>query len=166
MDDERRLFEENYKLNRGKIYHMIGRYISDACTVEDLTQHTFMKAWVKRQTFRGQSSYNTWLTAIAINTALSYLQQSKIRPQATKYDIDIDKFSDGLNTLSMAITEQEFRRILNAINTLPAGLNEVVVLNIIYGFSYEEVAIALDIPIGTVRSRIHRARYALKDLLK
>lgn len=164
--DDRQLFEQNFRENRSKIYHMIGHYISDAATIEDLTQHTFLKAWVKRQSFRGESSYNTWLTSIAINTALTHLQYQKIRPRSTKFDQDINTYSDGIDTLRCVITNDEFDRIFKAISSLSPTLHAPVVLNIIYGLSYDEVAQTLGIPLGTVRSRIHRARFLLKDLLR
>lgn len=167
--DERQTFEKNYRENWGKIYHMIGRFVSDAATVEDLTQHTFLRAWVKRQTFRGESSYRTWLTSIAINSALNHIKYQKCRPkylQVEQYDQDINQFSDGINTLTRVITAQEMDHLFKAIGQLPNDMQMPLVLSVIYEHSYEEIALALEIPIGTVRSRIHRARYALKELLK
>lgn len=158
-------FEKEYKLNRRKIYYMIGRYISDACTIEDLTQHTFMKAWLYRETFRGDSSYTTWLHRIAINTALNHLKDRWERKGCFDDKRDVEACGDAKSTLATVISDDELTRLEQAICKLPEGSKDVVVLNIIHGYSYDECAAALGIPIGTVRSRLHRARFMLKDLL-
>lgn len=166
IKDERQEFEQNFKSNRHRIYHIVGRYISDACTIEDLTQHTFMRAWVSRQSFRGESSYSTWLTSIAIHTALNYIASIKRQPQGHKSSSDIEWYSDGLNTLEQVISDQEIKAINDAICNLPDELRTCMVLYVVKGLSYEAIAKCTGIPIGTVRSRLHRARYLLKELLR
>ncbi len=164
--DERQEFEQNYKLYKNRIYYMIGRYIADVCTIEDLTQHTFMKAWIHRQTFKGDSTYSTWLGSIAINTALNHIMYMKHKPQHNTNKKDLDIYTDGLDTLSKVISAEEFGVIINAINNIPPHLREPLILYVIYGCTYEVIAESLDMPINTVRTKIHRARYKLKELLR
>lgn len=164
MRDEKE-FTNNYKEHRSYIHHVIGRYISDACTVDDLTQNTFMKAWLARHTFRGDSAYRTWLHRIAINTALGYLVSFKEKGARYSYPFD-DSFKSSDDVLQDNITYEEIENIQNAIKALPANMRDAIILYTIYGMSYEQLAEMYDIPIGTIRSRLHRARFTLKNALK
>ncbi|MEO6077566.1 MAG: sigma-70 family RNA polymerase sigma factor [Candidatus Andersenbacteria bacterium] len=165
--DERQEFDMRTRENWGRIYRAIGRYISDACTIEDLTQNTFMRAWVARETFRGESSYSTWLYKIAINTALNFIAEQKRRPQRACYGLtDVENLPYLWTTEEAAITKQEMDILSAAINRMPDKLKTVMVLQVLYGLSYEQIAECVDIPIGTVRSRLNWGKYLLKDLLK
>lgn len=144
--DERQAIESHYKSNRARVYRTIGKFISDAATIEDLTHHKFLHNWVKRETIQGNNSYSTWMTSVATHTALAHLQESR----ATNIDPDL----------------QEMNRILDAVNTLPDDLRIPLVLVVIYGQAYSDVALVLDIPEGIVRLRVYKGRYALKDLLR
>lgn len=165
MCDEKE-FTNNYQQNRSYVYHLIGRYISDACTIEDLTQHTFMKAWIARHTFRGDSAYRTWLHKIAVNTALNHIIAQRSRPAKYSFALDENCHRSIDDVVQNNITYQEVETIRVAILKLPLRLADLITLNIIYGLTYEEIAQVYQIPIGTVRSSLHRARYLLKDLLR
>lgn len=159
-------FSVTMKLHEQKIYRAISRYVSDACTVEDLVQITFLKAWVGRETFKGDSDYSTWLYRIAINTALNFIASEKTRPRGSCYDpLVIERIPDAYKTESTAITNEEMNIIYRAVNDLPEEMRRVMVLSVIYALKYDEIANTLRIPIGTVRSRIHRARYLLRKSL-
>lgn len=163
-DDE---FDETYRTHRSYIYWMIGRYVADIAIAEDLTQNTFIKAWLARHTFRGDSSYRTWLTAIAINTALNFLVHQKIRPEYFAYkDLDPDQVYTFSDTLSQTINAQEMNRLYAALNLLPEDMRATIVLRVLHDLDYKEIADHLKIPIGTVRSRLHRAKYLLRDILQ
>jgi len=159
-------FNNNYKQHRSYIHHVIGRYISDACTVDDLTQNTFMKAWLARHTFRGDSAYRTWLHRIAVNTALGYLVSFKEKSYRYRYSFNDYDFKSQDDVLEDNITYEEIESIQKAIEELPTNMRNAIILYTIYGMSYEQLAEMYEIPIGTIRSRLHRARYILKNALK
>ncbi len=160
-------FDQSYRAHRSYVYWMIGRFIADVAITEDLTQNTFLKAWVHRHTFRGDSSYKTWLTRIAINTALNFLVHQKIRPEYFAYrNLDPDQVYAFGDTLSQTINAQEMNKLYTAINQLPEEMKAAVILRVLYELDYKEIADYLKIPIGTVRSRLYRAKYFLKDILQ
>lgn len=167
--DERQEFDKNYKINKNKIYRMIARYISDVATIEDLTQNTFVKAWLGRESFRGDSSYYTWLCSIAINTAIDYIAKHKPRLHSFSCDRlkeDMDTYpAESFDTLDNLVIDEQVAIIWAAIEKLPRKLHDPLVLFAIYELSYEQIADSMGIPVGTVRSRIHRARFELKQLL-
>jgi RNA polymerase sigma factor (sigma-70 family) len=147
-----------------RIYRAIAQYVSDACSIEDLTQITFMKAWIYRETFRGQSSYSTWLYRIAINSALNFLSANKIRPRRSCYDDGIlEKIPSAYNTEKTAITNQEMTILYAYINSLEENLRVPLIMHVIYGLSLEDTSCVLDVPVGTIKSRVHRARFLLKQ---
>lgn len=164
--DERETFEQGYRLNKAKVYGLIGRYISDVCTIEDLVSHTFMQAWVHRHTFRGQSTYFTWLGSIAINSAINSYHYTRRRPAVNAHDFVLSGYTDEKGPLDTLISEEELAIIYGAINKLPLPLQQVVGLSIYHELNYEEVANILKIPLGTVKSRYNRARFLLKELLR
>lgn len=157
-------FTQHYLANRNYVYYIVGRYVSDCATKEDLVQHTFLKAWVRRYTFRGDSTYRTWLTRIAINTCLSFLVHKSRKYK--NYDSNYLLLESASNTLQEVISLEEVQIIYDAIAGLDSKYQQIVVLAIIYQLPYEEIAQALEIPIGTVRSRLSRARYLLKEVLR
>lgn len=160
-------FKEKMLKYEPRIYRAIAQYVTEAATIEDLVQITFLKAYIARETFKGQSAYSTWLYRIAINTALTFLQKTKREVPLNCYDPDlIDNLPDAYTTEEMAITQEEMKRIYQSVNDLPSMFKEALVLHVIYGKPYEEVADRLNIPVGTVRSRIYRARFLLKERLR
>jgi RNA polymerase sigma-70 factor (ECF subfamily) len=152
-----------------KIFRLLSRLIRDTAEIEDVAQEAFVKAYRALPNFRGDSAFYTWLYRIAINTAKNYLvSQGRRAPTSTQADVeDAETFDDGdhlrdLNTPdSMLVTKQVAEAVNRAIDTLPEDLRTAIVLRELEGLSYEEIAESMQCPIGTVRSRIFRAREAI-----
>lgn len=152
-----------------KIFRLLTRLIRDSAEIEDVAQEAFVKAYRALPNFRGDSAFYTWLYRIAINTAKNYLvSQGRRAPTSTQADIeDAETFDDGdhlrdLNTPdSMLVTKQVGEAVNRAIDQLPEDLRTAIVLRELEGLSYEEIAESMQCPIGTVRSRIFRAREAI-----
>lgn len=152
-----------------KIFRLLSRLIRDSAEIEDVAQEAFVKAYRALPNFRGDSAFYTWLYRIAINTAKNYLvSQGRRAPTSTQADIeDAETFDDGdqlrdLNTPdSMLVTKQVGEAVNRAIDQLPEDLRTAIVLRELEGLSYEEIAESMRCPIGTVRSRIFRAREAI-----
>lgn len=157
-----------------KIFRLLSRLIRDSAEIEDVAQEAFVKAYRALPNFRGDSAFYTWLYRIAINTAKNYLvSQGRRAPTSTPTDIeDAETFDDGdhlrdLNTPdSMLVTKQVGEAVNRAIDQLPEDLRTAIVLRELEGLSYEEIAESMQCPIGTVRSRIFRAREAIALELK
>jgi RNA polymerase sigma-70 factor (ECF subfamily) len=157
-----------------KILRLLSRLIRDQAEVEDVAQEAFIKAYRALPNFRGDSAFYTWLYRIAINTAKNHLvSQGRRAPTTTEVDIEeAETFDDGehlrdLNTPdSMLLTKQVGEAVNRAIDQLPEDLRTAIVLREIEGLSYEEIAESMNCPIGTVRSRIFRAREAIAQELK
>jgi len=157
-----------------KIFRLLSRLIRDQAELEDVAQEAFIKAYRALPNFRGDSAFYTWLYRIAINTAKNHLvSQGRRAPTTTEADIEeAETFDDGdrlrdLNTPeSMLLTKQVGEAVNRAIDQLPEDLRTAIVLREIEGLSYEEIAESMNCPIGTVRSRIFRAREAIAQELK
>ena len=157
-----------------KVVKLVMRYLGDAADAEDVAQEAFIKAYRALPQFRGDSAFYTWLYRIAINTAKNALAARNRNP--VTYDLDmqgndeaaemIGKLKDPETPEGLALTE-EIRNIVNAeIGELPEDLRTAIVLRELEGMSYEEIASAMDCPVGTVRSRIFRAREAIDRRLR
>lgn len=155
-----------------RIERLISRYVRDVDLVPDIAQETFIRAWRALPQFRGEAQFYTWLYRIAVNTAKKTLLELKRDPivveSALRLTDDEDETSRRQNELiSHSTPESELaaREIAAAVNAamaaLPDDLREAITLREIEGLSYEEIAQAMDCPIGTVRSRIFRAREAI-----
>jgi RNA polymerase sigma-70 factor (ECF subfamily) len=157
-----------------KIFRLLSRLIRDSAEVEDVAQEAFIKAYRALPNFRGESAFYTWLYRIAINTAKNFLvSQGRRAPTSTEADIEeAETFDDGehlrdLNTPdAMLLTRQVADAVNRAIDRLPEDLKTAIVLREIEGLSYEEIAETMNCPIGTVRSRIFRAREAIAEELR
>jgi RNA polymerase sigma-70 factor (ECF subfamily) len=157
-----------------KIFRLLSRLIRDAAEVEDVAQEAFIKAYRALPGFRGESAFYTWLYRIAINTAKNHLvSQGRRAPTSTETEIeDAETFDDGehlrdLNTPdAMLLSRQVADAVNRAIERLPDDLRTAVVLRELEGLSYEEIAETMNCPIGTVRSRIFRAREAIAEELR
>jgi RNA polymerase sigma-70 factor, ECF subfamily len=157
-----------------KIFRLLSRLVRDPAEIEDVAQEAFIKAYRALPNFRGDSAFYTWLYRIAINTAKNYLvSQGRRAPTSTEADVEeAETFDDGdqlrdLNTPdSMLLTKQVADAVNRAIEQLPEDLKTAIVLRELEGLSYEEIAESMGCPIGTVRSRIFRAREAIAEELR
>ena len=157
-----------------KVVKLVLRYVRNPAEAEDIAQEAFIKAYRALPQFRGDSAFYTWMYRIAINTAKNTLASRDRSPIA--YDLDLTdpeeshsvqtKLQDPDTPEGMALTE-EIRGIVNsAIEGLPEELKTAIVLRELDGLSYEEIAAAMECPVGTVRSRIFRAREAIDKRLR
>jgi len=156
-----------------RIVKLVSRYVREPSDALDVTQETFLKAYRALPGFRGDSAFYTWIYRIAINTAKNYLVALSRRPTEVDLEnddgesISIDNLQKSLETPEALLLTEEIREtILDAMRKLPHDLREAITLREVDGLSYEEIAEAMDCPIGTVRSRIFRAREAIDDRLK
>jgi RNA polymerase sigma-70 factor, ECF subfamily len=156
-----------------KLANVISRYIQDSSEVLDVSQESFIRAYRALPNFRGDSAFYTWLYRIAINTAKNYLVAAGRRPP--KDDIDAEEAEQfeagsGLKEYAtperLALKSELATTIQDAIDDLPEELRVAIVLRELEGLSYEEIAAAMDCPIGTVRSRIFRARDAIEKRIR
>ncbi|MBI5780905.1 MAG: RNA polymerase sigma factor RpoE [Rhodocyclales bacterium] len=158
-----------------KVQRLLSRLVRDPAEVEDLTQETFIKAYRALDSFRGDSAFYTWLYRIAINTAKNHLMASNRRPtaSATVHATEEGETWDELDTLSdnetpenLLLTQEIAHTVEEAIQSLPEELRTAITLRELEGLSYEEIAQVMGCPIGTVRSRIFRAREAIAQRLR
>lgn len=156
-----------------KIFAVISRYIHNHAEAQDVAQDTFLRAYRALANFRGDSAFYTWLYTIATNTAKNHLVAMGRRPPGD--DIQIDdaaQLEGGLRLRDSATPEREMMRqeieraVTAAVDRLPADLRQAITLREVDGLSYEEIAQAMNCPIGTVRSRIFRARDAIDQNLR
>ena len=151
-----------------RIYSLVTRFIRDPDEVQDVVQEAFIKAYRALPGFRGESAFFTWLYRIAINTAKNYLVSRARRPPGADVDVeDAEQLESGAALRDLAgpenqlMTEQLRAVIDKAIRALPEDLRTALTLREFEGLSYEEIAEVMRCPVGTVRSRIFRAREAV-----
>jgi RNA polymerase sigma-70 factor (ECF subfamily) len=156
-----------------KILNLVMRYVKDPSEALDVAQEAFLKAYRAAPSFRGESAFYTWLYRIAINTAKNYLVAARRRPTAVDVDFaDTEQFetltkqSDIDTPERLALTEEIGATVEAAIQELPEELRTAILLREIEGMSYEEIAATMECPVGTVRSRIFRAREAIEERLR
>ena len=171
---DKRAFELLVMKYQRKLGRLLSRMVRDAAEVEDVTQEAFIKAYRALPNFRGESAFYTWLYRIAINTAKNYLvSMGRRAPTTTEFDHEeAESFDDAEALRDTATPENELmgREIADTVNravaTLPEDLRTAITLREIEGLSYEEIAGVMNCPIGTVRSRIFRAREAIAAELR
>jgi len=158
---------------QNKIVHLVSRYVHDSHESQDVTQEAFIKAYRGLKNFRGDSAFYTWLYRIAINTAKNHLVTMSRKISDTGVDAaDAEQYDSGSALREYAtpdreiITEQIAQVVQDSINALPEDLRTAITLREFDGLSYEDIASAMDCPIGTVRSRIFRAREAIDTNLE
>ena len=157
-----------------KLGRLISRFVRDPAEAEDVTQDAFIKAYRALPGFRGESAFYTWLYRIGINTAKNYLLANKRRvPSTTIFDAeDAESFEDAsllreVNTPENELMSKQVVDVVQAsLQQLPEDLRSALTLREIEGLSYEEIASVMNCPIGTVRSRIFRAREAVAESLR
>jgi len=172
QEGDSRAFELLVRKYQHKIVQLVSRLVGDA-DAPDVAQETFVRAWRALKGFQGNSAFYTWLYRIGINTAKNHLV-SRNRRQGNN-DIDIadaelyghsEQLADHDTPEANVLSEEIKDRVTIAINGLPPDLRRAIVLRELEGLSYEEIAEAMDCPIGTVRSRIFRAREVIDEVLK
>ena len=156
-----------------RIISLVGRYVHDHAEAQDVAQEAFIKAYRALKSFRGDSAFYTWLYRIAINTAKNWLVAQKRRPPSSDIDaVDAEQYDMDSRLKDKATPENELLReeikktVYDTIAELPEDLRTAIVLREMEGMSYEEIAVTMECPIGTVRSRIFRAREAIDDKLR
>jgi RNA polymerase sigma-70 factor (ECF subfamily) len=170
---DKRAFDILVQKYQHKIVNLISRYVRDPSEVLDVAQEAFIKAYRALPNFRGESAFYTWLYRIAINTAKNYLVAQDRRPPEGDIDAEDALQYGGESSLKdygtperMLLRDEIEKTVYEAIEQLPDDLRTAITLREMEGLSYEEIAQAMGCPVGTVRSRIFRAREAIDNKLK
>lgn len=158
-----------------RLARLLSQFIRDQAEVEDIAQETFIKAYRALSSFRGDSAFYTWLYRIGVNTAKNFLVSQGRKAPATVNNFDNEdaenfEEADALREMntpeSELIGKQVAQTVNQSLDALPEELRKAIVLREIEGLSYEEIATIMDCPVGTVRSRIFRAREAVAEKLR
>lgn len=170
---DERAFELLVRKYQQRIFALISRYVYDPDEVQDVAQETFVKAWKALPRFRGDSAFYTWLYRIAVNTAKNHLVSRGRRPPGSDVDAsEAEQYASGdrlrdLGTPESNVLSQELKEVIErTIEGLPSELRTAVTLRELEGLSYEDIAAIMECPVGTVRSRIFRAREAIDQAMK
>lgn len=171
---DKRAFDTLVTKYQRKLSRLISRFIRDAGEVEDVTQEAFIKAYRALPAFRGESAFYTWLYRIGINTAKNYLvAQGRRAPTSTEFDaseaesmVEGDQLRDFNTPESVIMSRQIVETVNAAMEELPTELRTAIVMRELEGMSYDDIALAMNCPIGTVRSRIFRARESVAAKLR
>ncbi|MDV6315348.1 RNA polymerase sigma factor RpoE [Idiomarina sp. HP20-50] len=170
---DNRAFDLLVKKYQHKVMSLISRYVKQQGDVPDIAQEAFIKAYRALPNFRGDSAFYTWLYRIAVNTAKNHLVSQGRKPPASDIDAEDAEFYEGAGALRDSASPErqmlsdEIRDVvLKTIDELPDDLRRAITLREIEGLGYEEIALEMDCPIGTVRSRIFRAREAIDNQLR
>ena len=155
-----------------RIGAVIGRFVPDHAEAQDIAQESFMRAYRALHNFRGDAQFYTWLYRIAVNTAKNHLVAMKRRPPTSDVEVDDAEHFTGARMQDNDTPEHELlreeiaREVSETVASLPEELRQAITLREVEGLSYEEIAETMDCPIGTVRSRIFRAREAIDARLR
>ncbi len=170
---DKKAFDILVRKYQHKLAKLISRYIQDPSEVLDVSQEAFIKAYRALPKFRGDSAFYTWLYRIAINTAKNHLVAQGRRPQSVDIDAEegvrvesIPKLRENATPERLILRDEIGDVIFQAIEELPEDLRTAITLRELDGLSYEEIAEVMGCPIGTVRSRIFRAREAIDNKLR
>ncbi|MBS3799062.1 MULTISPECIES: RNA polymerase sigma factor RpoE [unclassified Pseudoalteromonas] len=157
---------------QNKVAGLISRYVANQGDIADVAQEAFIKAYRALPNFRGDSAFYTWLYRIAVNCAKNYLVAQGRRPPANDVDAEDAEFYEGADSLrsnaspeNLLLSDEVRDVIFATIDKLPEDLKTAITLRELEGMSYEEIAAVMDCPVGTVRSRIFRAREAIDNKL-
>jgi len=172
QNGEQQAFTLLVRKYQNRVANILTRYVRNSGDIADVTQEVFIKVYKSLPSFRGDSAFYTWLYRITVNTAKNYLTSQSRRPPSSDIDaLEADSY-DGSDALKEADSPESILRseeikkvIMDTIEQLPAELKSAITLRELEGMSYEEIAVIEDCPIGTVRSRIFRARDAIDKQL-
>ncbi|MCB1836644.1 MAG: RNA polymerase sigma factor RpoE [Alcanivoracaceae bacterium] len=169
---DQRAFDLLVRKYQHRIFALISRYVRDQDEVMDVAQEAFIKAWRALPRFRGDSAFYTWLYRIAVNTAKNHLVSQGRRPPGSDIDAEeAEQFIDNgglrdIGTPESNLMSEELEAVIHkAIDGLPQELKTAVTLREFEGLSYEDIAAVMECPVGTVRSRIFRAREAIEQAI-
>ncbi|QUN04945.1 RNA polymerase sigma factor RpoE [Shewanella yunxiaonensis] len=158
---------------QGKVINLISRYVRNQADVADVAQEAFIKAYRALPNFRGESAFYTWLYRIAVNTAKNHLVSQGRRAPANDVDADEAEYYDGSDALKefasperLMLSDEIKKVVFDTLESLPEELKMAISLRELDGMSYEDIANIMDCPVGTVRSRIFRAREAIDKKLQ
>jgi RNA polymerase sigma-70 factor (ECF subfamily) len=158
--------------HQNKVMNIVSRYVKNSGDVADVTQEAFIKAYRALPNFRGESAFYTWLYRIAVNSAKNYLTSQSRKPPASDGDAQDADYYDGSDALRenaspelKLLSDELQQKLLATIEALPDDLRAAITLREIEGLSYEEIAGVMECPVGTVRSRIFRAREAIDKVI-
>ena len=158
--------------HQNKVMNIVSRYVKNSGDVADVTQEAFIKAYRALPNFRGESAFYTWLYRIAVNSAKNYLTSQGRKPPASDVDASEADFYDGSDALKennsperSLLSDELQEKLFSTIDGLPDDLKAAITLREIEGLSYEEIATVMECPVGTVRSRIFRAREAIDKVI-
>ncbi len=173
-DGDKQAFEVLVAKYQRRLMRLLSRLLHDQTEAEDVVQETFIKAYRALRHFRGESAFYTWLYRIGINTAKNFLAtQGRRTPTSTEIDAEqAETFADceqlhDMNTPESLLASKQIAQTVNAaMDALPLDLRTAIALREIEGLSYEEISAVMACPIGTVRSRIFRAREVIADKLR
>jgi RNA polymerase sigma-70 factor (ECF subfamily) len=156
-----------------KVAYLVSRYVKNSGDVSDVAQEAFIKAYRALPGFRGESAFYTWLYRIAVNSAKNYLVAQGRKPPASDVDAEDADFYDGSDALKennspekCLMSDQMEKLLFDTLEQLPEDLRMAISLRELDGMSYEDIANVMDCPVGTVRSRIFRAREALDKVIQ
>ena len=158
---------------QNKVCSLVSRYVNNSGDVPDVAQEAFIKAYRALPGFRGESAFYTWLYRIAVNTAKNYIVAQGRRPPASDIDAeDAEYYESGSalkeisNPENLSLSEELRQVVFSTIDALPEDLKTAITLRELEGLSYEDIAEIMDCPVGTVRSRIFRAREAVEKKIR
>ena len=170
---DKQAFELLIKKYQRRIFHLIYRITQDPAVVEPIAQEVFLKAYRSISSFRGSSRFYTWLYRIAVNTSLSHVKKESAgenRERSLEYDLQTSSvLTDSMKTETpeeLFMRKEFFKYLIDSLRRLPEELRTAVILRELSGMNYEEISEIMDIPLGTVRSRIFRARARLREMLE
>jgi RNA polymerase sigma-70 factor (ECF subfamily) len=170
---DKKAFDLLVRKYQSKVLSLISRYLGNSSDIYDVAQDAFIKAYTALPGFRGEAAFYTWLYRIAVNSAKNYLMARGRRPVSVDLDSEDGEMFEANEVLQenasperLALTEEIKRVVFDTMESLPEELRVAIQLREIDGMSYEEIALAMECPIGTVRSRIFRARDAIDSNLK
>jgi len=170
---DRRAFDLLVLKYQQKIAALIGRYLRDSADVLDVTQEAFLKAYRALPGFRGESAFYTWIYRIAINTVKNHMVAQNRRPPGDDIEAELAeqmemgaRLRDSATPEREALSDEIAHTVQDALDALPEDLRAAIMFREIDGMSYDEIATAMECPIGTVRSRIFRAREAIDKRIR